>query len=634
MNGRAWTSEEQYKTILDQSPVMIAYLDQDLTFRFVNETYCELRQLSASQIVGNRAAEILPSPVQKMVQSRLEAALAGYEQRFESKYFYPEGDERWVETYYIPDRKNDGTVQGLFAFIHDIHDRKVLEDSRARFKHAVDQGCEGFALHDVTGNFAYVNPAQAAMYGYDPAEVLGESWKLFYDAEEVERIETDCFPQLFKEGRWRGELIGRKKSGETIDVDVSLTLLVDEAGEPTGLVCNCQDITQRKIAEESLRQLQKMDAVGQLTGGIAHDFNNLLAIIMGSLDLICDSTRDQPELYRHAERAIRAASRGATLTHRLLAFSRKQPLQPRAIDLNDLVADMNELLQRSLGEQIEVKIEGEDPIWPCEVDPSQLENAILNLALNARDAMLVGGTLTIKTRNVAHDEAPLGDGMRGECILLSISDTGEGMPEDVLQRIFEPFFTTKEVGKGSGLGLSMVHGFVTQSGGEVDVSSAPGLGTTINILLPRSKVGHTAGQSASDLDVPSQGHAETILVVEDDLDVREITVTMLESLGFSVVEATDGVEALQKLEALGTVDLLLCDVVLPGGYSGPDIERLARDSHPSLKVIFMSGYSDKTPDLDSNVELIPKPFTRSVLEAKIRDVLGSHVSETARSVGS
>ncbi len=391
-----------------------------------------------------------------------------------------------------------------------------------------------------------------------------------------------------------------------------------------------EEVARRAEAEEALRQAQKMETLGQLTGGVAHDFNNLLQIVSGNLDLLQRGLpEDAVRLRRAADNAMKGAERAAVLTQRLLAFSRRQPLSPKPIDVNRLVSGMSELLHRSLGETIAVETVLGSGLWPVEADPHQLENAILNLAVNARDAMPEGGKLTIETCNTHLDRAYTAHhaGVSpGQYVAICVSDSGAGMEPEMLERVFEPFFTTKEVGKGTGLGLSMVYGYVKQSGGHVKLYSEPGEGTTVKLYLPRLAGGLAAEEEEVDHPVPEGAQEETILVCEDDDDVRAYSVEVLRELGYRVLEAHDGPSALRLLERQeGRVDLLFTDVVLPSGMNGADVAAEARKLRPDLKVLFTTGYARNAivhhGRLDAGVELITKPFSYADLAARIRDLL-------------
>jgi CheY-like chemotaxis protein len=381
-----------------------------------------------------------------------------------------------------------------------------------------------------------------------------------------------------------------------------------------------QDITEIQALESQLRQMQKMEAIGQLSAGIAHDFNNLLGIVLGNLELVREKqTLDVPSREK-IEIALHATQRGAELTHRLLAFARLQPLAPRVVQVNDLILGMTSLLQRPLGPTIEIVMQPAPDLWPSEVDPAQLETTLLNLAVNARDAMPQGGKLTIATANVDLDEDFVGmnqGAIAGDYVRISVHDTGVGMSESVRARAFDPFFTTKGIGKGTGLGLSMVYGFVKQC-------SEVGHGTTVNIYLPRS---HANLTPATELPPPAQEAMgdTTVLVVEDEPDILSLAVESLEGWGYKVLAASDSTAALAALEAIPRIDLLLTDVILPGPLDGRAIAEKARARQPGLKVIYMSGY---TPNsilhggvLDPGVPHIGKPFRRADLARILQDAL-------------
>ncbi|HZF94523.1 MAG TPA: PAS domain S-box protein [Allosphingosinicella sp.] len=402
-----------------------------------------------------------------------------------------------------------------------------------------------------------------------------------------------------------------------------------------------QAIAEREQVEEALRQAQKMEAVGQLTGGIAHDFNNLLTVVSGNIDMARRSLGEDgdPRALRAIGNAMKGAERAASLTQRLLAFSRRQPLQPKQVDVNRIMSGMSELLDRALGETVSLEVVAAAGVWRVEVDPNQLESAILNLAVNARDAMPEGGKLTVETSNCRIDEsyaAGHADVAPGQYVLIAVTDTGTGMTPDVVAKAWDPFFSTKEVGKGTGLGLSQVYGYVKQSGGHVKIYSEIGHGTTVKIYLPRLLADAHADEEARE-DVPEAVPGEeNILVVEDDDDVRIYTVESLRELGYRVIEAHDGASALRLLERQETpLSLLLTDVVMPG-MSGRELADEARALQPDLKVLFTTGYARNAivhgGRLDPGVELLPKPFTFEALAAKVRDVLEKGTSERVLAV--
>ena len=394
------------------------------------------------------------------------------------------------------------------------------------------------------------------------------------------------------------------------------------------------EAAERERMGEDLRQSQKMEAVGQLTGGIAHDFNNLLTGIVGSLDLMQTRIAQgrTENLGRYIETAMSSAHRAAALTHRLLAFARRQPLDPKPTDVNALVAGMSDLLRRTTSEAIELRVEPMPGLWPTLCDPHQLENAILNLVINARDAMPEGGVLTVATANgrrAASEADPRTRLLPREYVCISVRDTGTGMPADVLARAFDPFFTTKPLGQGTGLGLSMIYGFARQSQGQAHIASEVGRGTTVSVWLPRHDVAPVeATPTGDDPEVP-RGLGETVLVVEDEQVVRDLIVEVLQDLGYRTIQAVDGPSGLRALQSAGHIDLLVTDVGLPG-LNGRQMADQARETRPELKVLFMTGYAEgaamPSGFLDPGMALITKPFAVDVLMARIRAMIVSEGS--------
>lgn len=385
-----------------------------------------------------------------------------------------------------------------------------------------------------------------------------------------------------------------------------------------------EEMENREQVEQQLRQSQKMEAVGQLTGGVAHDFNNILAVIIGNSEMLGDKLgEDEPGL----SAIQRAADRGAELTQRLLAFSRQQPLQPCTIDLADHVTSMTKVIQRTIGGSIEVSVKTDPGLWPAQADPGQVENALLNMAINARDAMPDGGCLTIECSN-DHLDAAYAAGRPevtpGDYAVLSVTDNGTGMPPEVQARVFEPFFTTKDVGKGTGLGLAMIYGFAKQSGGHVSIYSEVGHGTTVRLYLPRAH--GVAEQETGQRNTPTpDGEGESILVIEDDADVSQLTTQMLQSLGYRVTGVPEADSARAVIADGPQFDLILSDIILPGGTSGPEFVQEVKREQPDLKVVFMSGFPSEAAKsnglLDSGSVLLNKPFRKQQLADALRQVL-------------
>jgi signal transduction histidine kinase len=397
-----------------------------------------------------------------------------------------------------------------------------------------------------------------------------------------------------------------------------------------GLAVFFRDITEhkqaveaRRLLQEQLHQSQKMESVGQLTGGIAHDFNNLLMVVSGNLERI-EKAADNGRVRQFAAAARHAADRGAKLTAQLLAFSRQQRLNPKLINANELISEFQGLIRQAVGGACEIKLLLTDgPRWLCHVDPSLLETALLNLALNGRDAMPNGGVLNIETRNVVLTEGAVAGHLPGSYVMLSVTDTGCGMPPEVRERVFEPFFTTKEVGKGTGLGLSMVYGFVRQSGGHVAVESAPGAGTTVALYLPKATQKPDAEVEGIQTQAIPEG-SERILVVEDNEDILEVTSAMLTTLGYRVLCARNGAEAIQMLESGREFELLFSDVVMPNGMSGVELAREARRLSKDVKILLTSGYAGDVLERHQAVDefpIIDKPFRLADLAQRLRSIV-------------
>ena len=422
------------------------------------------------------------------------------------------------------------------------------------------------------------------------------------------------------------EYVRREKSGRLRHVSVSGRPVFDADGRFLGYRGSATDLTQHHDAEERLRQSQKMDAIGQLTGGVAHDFNNVLTVITGTIEILQEGLSDRPQLAAIAQLIDDAATRGAEITSQLLTFARRQPLEPRELDVNDLIKETVKLLRPILGEHVEIRLKLADDVCSALADPSQLSTAIINLAVNARDAMKDGGTLTLETANVTLDEAepPAEDDVKpGSFVMIAVSDTGVGIPSDIRDRVFEPFFTTKAVGRGTGLGLSMVYGFARQTGGTVRLKSEEGRGTVVRLYLPRAtgqpvskpELGQTAGQP---------GGRETILVVEDDALVRGYVVAQLGSLGYTTLVAGDGAAALAVVDRGAAFDLLFTDMIMPG-MNGRELAEAVRKRRPDVKVLYTSGYSENAfvheGHLDAGIALLTKPYRKQDLSRKIREVL-------------
>jgi len=503
--------------------------------------------------------------------------------------------------------------------------------------HQLIAGVADYAIYmlDPQGRITTWNLGAERIKGYRPDEILGQNFSKFFTPEDRAAGKPERALEIAtREGRYEAESIRVRKDGTQFWANVVLNPLVDAEGKLRGFAKVTRDITERQRRNQELEQAQaqliqsqKMEGLGQLTGGIAHDFNNLLTVIQGAIDMLERRLRaGDPNVGRFIEAARRGADRAASLTQGLLAFARRQPLEPKPVDPNKLVSGMAELLRHTLGEGISIGSILGGGLWWVSVDRNQLENALLNIAINARDAMPDGGKLTIETANSYLDErysAANEDVVPGQYVMISMSDTGRGIPAQALRQVFEPFYTTKQ--EGTGLGLSQVYGFVRQSSGHVKIYSEVGQGTTVKIYLPRLE-GVVEPQLERAPCTPSGGTGhETILVVEDDEDLRGFTMEVLSELGYRVLGAADARSALLGVEQEPVIDLLFTDVGLPNGANGRQLADEVMRMRPSIRVLFTTGYARNAivhhGRLDPGVELLPKPYTQPDLARRVREVL-------------
>ena len=553
--------------------------------------------------------------------------------------------DRFIDFVYEPIRNDEGAVTGIFVGGYDATDayrtaaalRELNADlERKVIERAQERGMTWQLSPDLLGAvnsegyFVSSNPAWKTVLGWSEEEVASLSIFEFLHPDDLERSRRGF--ELTQQGQPAIRFRNRCRCKDGSYRWISWTGIPED-----GLVyCSGRDITEEVVAQEelaraqdALRQSQKMEAVGQLTGGIAHDFNNLLAGITGSLELIerrlAEGRTDSIE--RYASIAQSSARRAASLTQRLLAFSRRQTLDPKPTDVNRLVNGMGDLIRRTVGPSIEVEVVGAGGLWLTKIDPSQLESALLNLVINARDAMPDGGRITVETANKWLDirEARERDVEPGQYVSLCVTDTGTGMPPDVIERAFDPFFTTKPLGGGTGLGLSMVHGFARQSGGQVRVYSELGKGTTMCLYLPRF-AGELGAEEIDEELAPAQAaHGETVLVIDDEDSIRTLIAEVLTESGYRVLQAGDGPSGLKILNSNASIDLLISDVGLPGGLNGRQVADAAREKRPNLKVLFVTGYAENAVVgnglLAAGMSVITKPFPITSLAARVQALI-------------
>ncbi|WP_158807281.1 PAS domain S-box protein [Beijerinckia sp. L45] len=638
----------QLRSLTEVSPQMVWFGDAQAAITYCNPYWYDYTGLTIGDTSGNGWVSVIRPDFRESVFKTWQQAVAtasSYE--IEIPFCRAsDGAYRWFLARGIPIRNDDGSVRSWIGIAIEIHDRKVAE---ARLEHLnktlerqVDERTRErdrawrlskdlLVVVEMDGVLTAVNAAVTELLGWEPADLVGHPFKTLAHPDDVDAtvaafktifekplVEAFDYRLLHKDGTYRWfAWTAAFEDGK-----------VYASGRHT--TAEREQVAALRTAEDQLRQAQKMEAVGQLTGGLAHDFNNLLTGITGNLDLLQSKVAKGriSDIDRYITAAQGAAKRAAALTHRLLAFSRRQTLDPKPTDINRLVTEMEEMVRRTVGPSIDIAVVRATDLWTTLVDPNQLENALLNLCINARDAMPDGGRLTIETANVPLEgrAARQRELPPGQYLCLSVADTGTGMTPDVIKRAFDPFFTTKPLGQGTGLGLSMIYGFARQSGGQVRIDSEPGRGTTMLIYLPRHE-GH-AGE-AEERDHPAEAstgeRGGTVLVVDDEPSVRTLITEVLEDLGYTAIEAADGLAGLAVLRSDAHVDMLVTDVGLPGGMNGRQLADAGRVVRPTLKVLFITGYAEttviKNGQLEPGMQILTKPFAMDVLASRIERLI-------------
>lgn len=622
---RAKEADRQKLDVLESISDACYALDHAWHFTYLNHKAGVLLERSREELLGKNFWKEFPGAVGSHMQDQYQWAV-DHQNTARFQYYDPPLD-KWFEISAYP------VPEGLTVYFRDVtlerQHHEQLRQAHERFELMSKATNDVIWDWKLTDNTVWWNDSMTEMFGYRASELESgpESWIHRIHPDDRGRVLDSIYAVIdCDETRWREEYRFVRSDGRSANVIDRGFVIRDETGKAVRLVGSIIDITERMEMERRLRESQKLEAVGHLTGGVAHDFNNLLTVIMGNAEVLAEVLTD-PKLRPMAEITVSAAQRGAELTSRLLAFARRKPLDPRPTDLNQLVEAMRALIRRTLPESIELDFVPGPDLGMTEIDASELDTALLNLVVNARDAMSEGGKLTIETTNTLLDQDYAdhhSEVVPGEYVMVCVSDTGIGMDADTVLNAFEPFFTTKALGKGSGLGLSMVFGFTKQSGGHIKIYSEPGEGTSVKLYFPRV----WTEQQPSDFplaEAPRQGGSEHILIAEDDDLVLQYLQGQLESLGYRVTAVMSGPEALEALQAHRDIDLLLTDVIMPGGMNGRELAGLARADDPSLKVLFTSGYTENAiihhGRLDPGVDLLSKPYTRLELATKVRRVL-------------
>jgi PAS domain S-box-containing protein len=611
---------------------------------FVNDAFERQTGYRRADVLG-RSPRLLQGPeTDRRELDRIREALAAERPvRAEVVNYTREGSPFRVDMAIAPIFDARGVVSHYVSVQRDVTERaaaeRALADAQAQLRLSEERSrlvaettadlvwdwdVSSGSVWRSSGSPGLFEGAGAAPSGY-------QDWRERLHPEDVDRTVAGLQAVVADPAArdWEALYRFRRNDGSWAQIRDRGSVIRDGAGRAVRVVGSMLDITEQRELEDQLQRAQRLDAVGQLTGGVAHDFNNLLTVILGNADLLADALAGERRLLSLVTMTRSAAERGAELTRRLLAFARRQALDPAATDIDALLGGMIELLHRTLGEHVEIDFRPGDGTWQAMVDAPQLESALLNLCLNARDAMPAGGRLVIRTGNLTLDGSEhlhKGAVAPGDYVTISVADSGVGMPAEIVQHAFEPFFTTKETGKGSGLGLSMVYGFIKQSAGHVQLESTPGVGTTVTLYLPRAPAASDA-TAASRPGAAVVGGNERLLVVEDDAIVRAFVADQLHGLGYEVVTAATGPEALGMLERGADFDLLFTDMVMPGGMNGRELADAARALRPDLPVLFTSGYTEdgvvRGGRRDGGVALLPKPYRRADLAASIRDVLAA-----------
>ncbi|MEO0437195.1 MAG: PAS domain S-box protein [Pseudomonadota bacterium] len=652
---RAETERRQYQKelelILDNVPVKIFLKDDQNNIIRLNKAAADSIGMSVDEATGASVYELLPAVAKQYHEDDLAVIQSGEPRLGMIDRYQPLGSgQGWARTDMVPYIDKDTGEKFVFSSVHDISDQKnaelALRESENRYRDLYNDTPAMLQSFDKCGVLLSVSDYWLASMGYTREEVIGRNLLEFLTPESVELVESTVGPKLFASKAvfdTEGQFV--KKSGEILDVLVYIVPQLNDKGEYESGLAVTTDITERKQTERNFLQAQKMESIGQMTGGLAHDFNNILGVVMGNLELIKRQLSADPKLEQRIDAALSAATRGAELNKRLLAFARRQHLAPVVIAPTPLLRDMTELLQSTVTEQIQVDVRVAQDLPKVKVDPSQLESAILNLSVNARDAIGQSGTITIEAKVEELDGSEsdtLGVPNSGLYVVIAVSDDGSGIAPGDMPLVFEPFFTTKGVGQGSGLGLSMVYGFIKQSGGVVRVHSDIGAGTKVRMYLPvEPGEVETSSQStpvSTDLGLVNGGlvngdlvngdfaKRQTILLVEDQTDVRDMAVALLEDLGYRVLPVASPADALGVIDSQGEVDLLFTDIVMPGALDGTALANEARAKKPSLPVLFTSGYAERAVfdegDFNAADHLLAKPYRADQLADAVARALG------------
>jgi two-component system, cell cycle sensor histidine kinase and response regulator CckA len=623
-------SEQQLQITFDHTSLLLGLLKPDGTIIKANRSALEFSNATPGEVNGKLFWETPwwnhSTEMQAKLRQALKTACGGQPARFEAVLRDAHGKLRDFDVSINPIKDESGRVVFLVPEGYEVTERKQAEAELKRLMTAIEQTPESIVMTDTQGRILYVNPVFERVTGYSRAEAIGQNTRLLKSDRHDKAFYQELWATISAGEVWHGRFINKKKNGTLFTEDAVIAPVRDEKGTVTHYIAIKRDVTHELELEDQYRQTQKIDSIGRLAGGVAHDFNNILAVICGHTDLALTQVSPDAPLRSNLESIQESAERAANLTRQLLAFARRQVIEPRLVNLNELIVNLNKMLRRLIGEDIKLVTQTAPDLGQIKADPGQIEQVLLNLVVNARDAMPDGGTLTIRTNNATLDE---GYARRhlvtpGDYVLVSVSDTGAGMTDEVKRHIFEPFFTTKEQGKGTGLGLATCFGIIQQSNGHIHCDSQVGKGTQFEIYLPRVRGTEDA---IADREAPirlPQG-SETILLAEDEPSLRRLMARVLRMQGYTVLEAADGNEALALAQANGgKIQLLLTDVIMPG-LSGKMLAEWLTQVSPSVRVLFISGYINNAAVRGAMSKpgtfFLQKPFNPLDLAKKVREAL-------------
>ena len=627
--GALQESEERFRALIENGSDVVS-LVKDGVIQYASPSVTRSLGYAPEEVTDRALMDLVHPDDLAHALSVREHVLRhpGEDVTFECRLRHQDGSWRTLETV-ARNRGAEPAVSAIVLNSRDITDRKRVRDDLARLRQAVENTGEAIFLTDREGTITLVNPEFCRLYGHTAEEVVGRVTPRILKSGTASIEEVQAFWGALLAGKIiKRQLINKTKDGRLVTIEATASPIIDENGQITGFLAIQRNITERIRLEEEFQHAQKMEAIGRLAGGVAHDFNNVLMPILTYGQLLLQILPPDERLQRYAEQVVRNAERAASLPRQLLAFSRKQVIQPTVVDLNAVISDLQKMLRRLIGEDIHLEVSLAPALGRLKADRGQVEQVVMNLVVNARDAMPTGGTLALETADVvvaADDARHHLHAQPGPHVLLTVTDMGCGMDHETQSRIFEPFFTTKEQGKGTGLGLSTVFGIVTGGGGHIRVQSQPGKGTTFQVFLPRVDDAQPDEGTSPDRQSPAGG-TESVLLVEDDRTVRDSVREVLASKGYRVLEASDGNEALARCTTHdGPIDLLLTDLVMPA-MGGRELAQRVLALRPQVRVLYISGYTEDTliqhgGVLDPNIDLLQKPFAPNDLAAKVREVL-------------